>query len=162
MIGINVSVKKKSTTFKLKPGGEVILSAGAIGSPQIMQLSGIGPGALLQKLGIPIVKEIAGVGQNLQDHLQIRTVYEVNVPTLNEEINSFFRRMLMGMQYVLTRGGPMSMGASQVAIFCKSRPDIELPDIQYHFQPLSAEKPGIEMHPFSGITMSVLPTSPRE
>jgi choline dehydrogenase len=159
-IGVNVSIKKKNTTFKLKHGGEIILSAGAIGSPQIMQLSGMGPGVLLQKLGIPVVKEMMGVGRNLQDHLQIRTIYEVNVATLNEEINSFFRRMMMGMQYVLTRGGPMSMGASQVAIFCKSRPDLELPDIQYHFQPLSADKPGIEMHPFSGITMSVCQLRP--
>ena len=158
--GISVSVKGKPTIYNLKPGGEIVLSAGAIGSPQILQLSGIGPGGLLQKLDIPVVKNLGAVGQNLQDHLQIRTVYEVNVPTLNARINSLFGRMMMGIEYALTRGGPMSLGASQVAIFARSDPDLEVPDIQYHFQPLSAEKPGIEMHPFSGITMSVCQLRP--
>ena len=158
--GIAISVKGASRQYWLKPGGEVILSAGAIGSPQILQLSGIGPGALLQGLEIPVVKALAGVGANLQDHLQIRTVYEVNVPTLNEEINNLFRRMMIGVQYVLTRTGPMSMGASQVCIFARSNEYVETPDIQYHFQPLSADKPGIEMHPFSGITLSVCQLRP--
>jgi choline dehydrogenase len=158
--GVRISVDGQPRTYSVKAGGEVILSAGAIGSPQILQLSGVGPGALLQKHGIPVIADKAGVGRNLQDHLQIRAVYEVNVATLNEEINGFFRRMMIGMQYALTRGGPMSMGASQVAIFCKSRPDLELPDIQYHFQPLSADKPGIVMHPFPGVTMSVCQLRP--
>lgn len=159
-IGIAVSVKNQPRSYGLNPGGEVVLSAGAIGSPQILQLSGVGPGDLLQGLGIGVVKDMPGVGGSLQDHLQIRTVYEVNVPTLNEEINSFFRRMLIGMQYVFTRTGPMSLGASQVCIFARSRPDLETPDIQYHFQPLSADKPGIEMHPFSGVTLSVCQLRP--
>ena len=159
-IGIAISVKGAPRQYWLKPGGEVILSAGAIGSPQILQLSGIGPGALLQGLEIPVVKALAGVGANLQDHLQIRTVYEVNVPTLNEEINNLFRRMMIGVQYVLTRTGPMSMGASQVCIFARSNEHVETPDIQYHFQPLSADKPGIEMHPFPGITLSVCQLRP--
>ncbi len=158
--GIAISVKGTPRQYGLKSGGELILSAGAIGSPQILQLSGIGPGNLLQGLGIPVVKELPGVGANLQDHLQIRTVYEVNVPTLNEEINSLFRRMVIGAQYVLTRTGPMSMGASQVCIFARSNPDAETPDIQYHFQPLSADKPGIEMHPFPGVTLSVCQLRP--
>ena len=158
--GIAVSLKDGPRTYRLTAGGEVILSAGAIGSPQILQLSGIGPGELLQGLGVEVIKNLPGVGDNLQDHLQIRSVYEVNVPTLNDEINNFFRRMLMGMQYVFTRTGPMSMGASQVCIFARSRPDLETPDIQYHFQPLSAAKPGIEMHPFSGITLSVCQLRP--
>ena len=158
--GIAISVKGAPRQYWLKPGGEVILSAGAIGSPQILQLSGIGPGALLQGLEIPVVKALAGVGANLQDHLQIRTVYEVNVPPLNEEINNLFRRMMIGVQYVLTRTGPMSMGASQVCIFARSNEYVETPDIQYHFQPLSADKPGIEMHPFSGITLSVCQLRP--
>jgi len=158
--GIGISVKGQPRSYGLNPGGEVILSAGAIGSPQILQLSGIGPGALLQGLGIPVLKDLAGVGANLQDHLQIRTVYEVNVPTLNREINTFFLRMLIGMQYVFARTGPMSMGASQVCIFARSRPEKETPDIQYHFQPLSAEKPGIKMHPFPGVTLSVCQLRP--
>ena len=158
--GINISVKGSPRTYGLKDGGEVILSAGAIGSPQILQLSGIGPGTLLNGLDIPVVKDMAGVGTNLQDHLQIRTVYEVTVPTLNREINNFLRRMMIGMQYVFARQGPMSMGASQVCIFARSRPDLETPDIQYHFQPLSAEKPGMEMHPFHGVTLSVCQLRP--
>ena len=158
--GIGISVKGSSHTFGLNSGGEVILSAGAIGSPQILQLSGIGPGDLLQGLGIPIIKDLAGVGENLQDHLQIRSVYEVNVPTFNEEINSLVGRMKIGLQYVFARSGPMSMGASQVCIFARSRPGLDTPDIQFHFQPLSAEKPGIEMHSFSGITLSVCQLRP--
>lgn len=158
--GIAYARNGLSAEAVLNPGGEVILSAGAIGSPQILQVSGIGPGKLLQGLDIPVRQELPGVGQNLQDHLQIRMVYEVNVPTLNDEINSFTRRMLIGMKYVFGRTGPMAMGASQVCIFCKTRPELETPDIQFHFQPLSADKPGLEMHPYSGITMSVCQLRP--
>ncbi len=158
--GIAYSVKGEKRQALLNPGGEVVLSSGAIGSPQILELSGIGDGERLRKLGIPVVKDLPGVGENLQDHLQIRSVFQVNVPTLNEEINSFFRRMWIGMRYVFARTGPMSMGASQVCIFAKSRPDLETPDIQYHFQPLSADKPGIEMHDFPGVTLSVCQLRP--
>lgn len=145
---------------KLKPGGEVILSAGAIGSPQILQVSGIGPGKLLSEHGITVRADRRDVGENLQDHLQIRMVYEVNVPTLNDEINNPIRRTMMGIEYILKRTGPMSMGASQVCIFTKTQPDLETPDIQFHFQPLSADKPGIKMHPFSGITSSICQLRP--
>lgn len=158
--GIAFSIKGAKHQANLKPGGEVILSSGAIGSPQILELSGIGSGSRLQELGIPVVKDLPGVGENLQDHLQIRSVFEVNVPTLNEEINSFFRRMWIGMRYVMARTGPMSMGASQVCVFAKSRPGLETPDIQYHFQPLSADKPGVEMHNFPGVTLSVCQLRP--
>lgn len=145
----------------LKAGGEVILSGGAIGSPQMLQLSGIGPGGVIKQQGINVVKELTGVGENLQDHLQIRMVYEVNVPTLNEEINQLIPRIKIGMQYVFQRKGPMTMGASQVCIFTKSQPQMDTPDIQFHFQPLSAEKPGLEMHPFSGVTSSVCQLRPQ-
>lgn len=158
--GINFHVKGEAKHATLKPGGEVVLSAGAIGSPQILQLSGIGPGDVLQNAGVSMRHELAGVGKNLQDHLQIRMIYEVNVPTLNDEINNVFRRTLIGAQYVLARRGAMAMGASQVCIFCKTKPELETPDIQFHFQPLSADKPGIQMHPFSGITMSVCQLRP--
>ncbi|MGJ3259545.1 MAG: GMC family oxidoreductase [Rhodospirillales bacterium] len=145
---------------RLKPGGEVILSAGAIGSPQILQVSGIGPGKLLSDVGVKVRHELRDVGENLQDHLQIRMVYEVNVPTLNDEINNPVRRVMMGLEYILKRTGPMSMGASQVCIFTKTRPELDTPDIQFHFQPLSADKPGIKMHPFSGITSSICQLRP--
>ncbi|KUO60157.1 MAG: choline dehydrogenase [Alphaproteobacteria bacterium BRH_c36] len=144
----------------LSEGGEVVLSAGALGSPQIMELSGIGKGDVLKAAGIEVRHEMPGVGECLQDHLQIRLVYEVNVPTLNDAINNFFHRMGIGMQYVLTRTGPMSMGASQVCVFARTMDVLETPDIQFHFQPLSAEKPGIVMHPFSGITSSVCQLRP--
>ncbi len=157
---INISIKGQPQTYKIKAGGEIILSAGAVGSPQIMQLSGMGSGPLLQELGIPVIKELPGVGQNLQDHLQLRSIYEVNTDTLNEEINNFFRRMWIGMQYVFNRSGPMSMGASQVCIFARSRPGLDTPNIQFHFQPLSADKPGVEMHPFPGVTLSVCQLRP--
>ena len=144
----------------LNPGGEVILSAGAIGSPQILELSGIGQGGVLQQAGVEVRHELQGVGENLQDHLQIRLVYEVNVRTLNDAINSLWHRMGIGIQYALARKGPMSLGASQVCVFAKSMQGLETPDIQFHFQPLSADKPGIEMHPFSGITSSVCQLRP--
>ncbi|MEM7168613.1 MAG: choline dehydrogenase [Pseudomonadota bacterium] len=158
--GVAYSVNKTQRIAHLKPGGEIVLSAGAIGSPQILQTSGIGPGDLLQNLGITIRRDLPGVGENLQDHLQIRMIYEVNVPTLNDEINNYFRRILIGLRYLLSRRGAMAMGASQVCIFAKTRPELATPDIQFHFQPLSADKPGIEMHPYSGITASVCQLRP--
>ena len=144
----------------LKDGGEIILAAGAIGSPQLLELSGIGNGEILGEAGVPVRHELPGVGENLQDHLQLRLVYEVNVQTLNNSINSFIPRMGIGIDYVLFRRGPMSLGASQVCIFAKSIKELDLPDIQFHFQPLSADKPGIEMHPFPGITSSVCQLRP--
>ena len=158
--GVRFSVKGEHRRATLKPGGEVILSAGAIGSPQILQISGIGPGPLLQNLGIPARHALQGVGENLQDHLQIRLVYEVNVPTLNNEINNIVRRALIGLEYGLFRSGPMTLAASQVGIFAKTQKDMETPDIQFHFQPLSADKPGVKMHPFPGMTLSVCQLRP--
>jgi choline dehydrogenase len=158
--GVRFSRRGEGCEVRLRPGGEVILSAGAIGSPQILELSGIGRGDVLEAAGVALRHELPGVGETLQDHLQIRLVYEVNVPTLNDAINRFLPRMGIGLRYLLTRGGPMSLGASQVAVFARSREAVATPDIQFHFQPLSAEKPGIEMHPFSGITSSVCQLRP--
>jgi choline dehydrogenase len=139
---------------------EVILSAGAIGSPQLLQLSGVGPGELLQGFGIPVVRDLQGVGRNLQDHLQIRSVYKCLRPTLNDEVNNPLRKMLIGLQYILFRTGPMSMGASQVAAFAKTDSTLETPDIQFHFQPLSADKPGNGLHHFSAFTSSICQLRP--
>jgi choline dehydrogenase len=158
--GVSYSQKGESQHALLNAGGEVILSAGAIGSPQILELSGIGRGDILQQAGIHVRHELPGVGEALQDHLQIRLVYEVNVPTLNDMINSMFGKLSIGMKYAFARSGPMSLGASQVAIFAKSMADLETPDIQFHFQPLSADKPGLVMHPFSGFTSSVCQLRP--
>ena len=158
--GVRYLRKGVEQAAQLANGGEVVLSAGAIGSPQLLELSGIGQPDVLQAAGIETRHALPGVGECLQDHLQIRLVYEVNVPTLNDAINSFVRRIGIGMQYVFMRKGPMSLGASQVCIFAKSMEGLATPDIQFHFQPLSAEKPGIEMHPFSGITSSVCQLRP--
>jgi len=160
VIGVRYERKGKTDEIMLRPGGEVILSAGAIGSPQILELSGIGRGDVLQKAGVEVRKELPGVGENLQDHLQIRLVYEVNRETLNDAINKLVPRMGIGLNYILFRKGPMSLGASQVCVFAKSMEGLDTPDIQFHFQPLSADKPGLEMHPFSGITSSVCQLRP--
>ena len=161
VVGARFSRKGVTQDLRLAAGGEVILSAGAIGSPQLLELSGIGCGDILRKAGVAVRHELRGVGEGLQDHLQIRLVYEVNVPTLNDAINRLLPRVGIGLRYVLFRKGPMSLGASQVCIFAKSTEDAETPDIQFHFQPLSADKPGLEMHPFSGITSSVCQLRPQ-
>jgi len=134
---------------------EVILAAGAIGSPQILQLSGIGAGSLLQQHGIPVVHELAGVGENLHDHLQIRMVWKVKGPTLNERANSFIGKALMGAEYLLFKTGPLTMPPSQLGAFARSDPSEATPDIEWHVQPLSLEKFGEQLHPFPAITPSV-------
>jgi len=140
---------------------EVLLSAGAIGSPQLLQVSGIGPGALLQAQGIDVLVDAPEVGANLQDHLQIRTVYKTRAPvTLNDELNSPQQKLRASLQYLANRSGPLSMAASQVFAFCRTRLANERPDIQYHFQPLSADSPGEGLHPFSAITASVCQLRP--
>jgi choline dehydrogenase len=136
--------------------GEVTLAAGAIGSPQLMQVSGIGPAALLRQHGIALRHELAGVGENLQDHLQIRMVYKVsNVRTLNEVAGKLLHRAGMGLQYALFRRGPLTMAPSQVGAFAKSDPSRETPNLQYHIQPLSLDKFGEPLHPFPAFTAPV-------
>lgn len=139
---------------------EVILSAGAIGSPQILQCSGLGPQALLQKVGVPLVKNLPGVGQNLQDHLQVRLVFKTRERTLNDEVNNPLQKFWIGLQYALSRTGPLTLAASQVAIFTRSSPEVARPDIQFHMQPLSADKPGEGAHKFSAFTSSVCQLRP--
>ena len=146
--------------FEARARREVIVSAGTIGSPQILELSGVGRGPQLQALGIPVVHALPGVGENLQDHLQISAVYKCTEPTLNDEVNNFFRKMLIGVEYILFRSGPMSMAASLVCAFAKTRRELETPDIQFHFQPLSADKPGEGLHRFSAFTSSVCQLRP--
>jgi choline dehydrogenase len=139
---------------------EVILSAGAINSPQILQCSGIGDPLQLQQAGVEVAHALEGVGKNLQDHLQIRLVFKTNLCTLNDELNNPLKRMLVGMQYLLTRSGPLTLAASQVAIFTRSSESVDRPDIQFHMQPLSADKPGDGVHPFSAFTASVCQLRP--
>ncbi|MGH7748382.1 MAG: GMC family oxidoreductase, partial [Candidatus Dormibacteria bacterium] len=135
---------------------EVILAAGAIGSPQILQLSGIGPGDLLRRHGVAVAHELRGVGENLQDHLQIRMAYRVkNTRTLNERANSLLGRVGMGLEYFLFRRGPLTMAPSQLGCFAKSDPARETPNLEYHVQPLSLDAFGQPPHPFPAFTASV-------
>lgn len=158
--GVAFTQKTTPRSALLKSGGEVVLCAGTIGSPQILELSGVGQPDILENAGIRLRHNLPGVGEALQDHLQIRLVFETNVPTLNDMINSPIGKIKIGLQYALSRSGPMSLGASQVAIFAKSMEGLDTPDIQFHFQPLSADKPGLVMHPFSGFTSSVCQLRP--
>jgi choline dehydrogenase len=140
---------------------EVILSAGAIGSPQILQLSGIGDSALLAKHGIEIVVDSKGVGANLQDHLQIRSVYEVSgVKTLNTMANTLWGKAKIGLEYALKRTGPMSMAPSQLGAFTKSDPSREHANLEYHVQPLSLDAFGEPLHSFNAFTASVCNLNP--
>ena len=135
---------------------EVILAAGAIGSPQILQLSGIGPGPMLQDIGIPVVQDISGVGEGLHDHLQVRMVYKVeNTVTLNQRANSLLGKIAMGLEYLFLKTGPLTMPPSQLGAFAKSDPDQRSANIEWHVQPLSLDKFGDPLHEFNAITPSV-------
>jgi choline dehydrogenase-like flavoprotein len=135
---------------------EVILAAGALQSPQLLQLSGIGPGALLSTFGIPVVCDLPGVGENLQDHLQLRPIYEVRgVPTMNEQYANWLRRPFMAFDYAFRRRGPMTMAPSQMGAFTKSSDRHATSNVQFHVQPLSLPKFGEPMHDFPAITISV-------
>jgi choline dehydrogenase len=139
---------------------EVVLAAGAIGSPQILQNSGVGPESVLAKAGVAVRHSLPGVGRNLQDHLQVRLVFKTRERTLNDEVNSPLRKALIGLQYAIARTGPLTLAASQVAIFTRSSPEVQRPDIQFHMQPLSADKPGQGAHRFSAFTSSVCQLRP--
>ena len=139
---------------------EVILCGGAINSPQLLMLSGIGPADHLGEHGLDIVADLPGVGQNLQDHLQARLVYKCNEPTLNDEVTTLRGKARIGLKYLMFRSGPMTMAASLATGFLKTRADLETPDIQFHVQPLSAENPGKGADRFSAFTMSVCQLRP--
>ncbi len=135
---------------------ETLLAAGAIGSPQILQLSGIGPASLLSKHGIPLQVDAPGVGENLQDHLQLRLVFKVTkAKTLNTSAASWFGKMKIGLEYAMFQSGPMSMAPSQLGAFARSDPAQATPNLQYHVQPLSLEKFGDPLHAFPAFTASV-------
>ena len=155
-----VEYKRGGKLIKAMAKAEVVLSAGAINSPQILQCSGIGDGEMLSAAGVETIHSLPGVGKNLQDHLQIRLVFETSERTLNDELNNPLKQFKVGLQYILTRTGPLTLAASQVTIFTRSSPDVERPDIQFHMQPLSADKPGDGVHPFSAFTSSVCQLRP--
>lgn len=141
--------------------GEVLLAAGAIQSPQLLQLSGIGPTALLKEHGIEVAHALAGVGENLQDHLQIRLIYECTKPiTTNDQLNSRWGRMKLGLQWLMFRSGPLAVGINQGGCFMRALPQSATPDIQFHVATLSADMAGGSVHPYSGFTMSICQLRP--
>lgn len=141
--------------FRAKAAGEVILSAGAIGSVQILQRSGLGPASILSALGIDVTADIPGIGENLQDHLQQRAIYKVKgTRTLNETYHSLPRKGMMGLEYLLLRRGPLTMAPSQLGIFTRTGKNVARPDVQFHVQPLSLDRFGEPLHRFPAITIS--------
>ena len=153
----SVSFYQGNEVVTIKARREIILSAGSIGSPHILQVSGVGDSNKLKKNGIQTIHELKGVGKNLQDHLMFRPVYKVkNLKSLNGKINSLFGNFLIGLEYLLKQSGPMTMGASQVCGFAKSDPSKETPNLQFHVQPISTDILGAsKLHDFDGITPTV-------
>jgi len=159
-----LSYWKDGQLIKVKAKKEVILSAGSIGSPHILQASGVGDYVKLKSHGIKIIYNSLGVGKNLQDHLMMRPVYKVkNIKTLNKKINSIFGKILIGMEYAFYRKGPMTMGASQLCGFVKSDSSRETPNLQFHIQPISTDKLGgsnlHNFHAFTPTVANIRPTS---
>ena len=153
--GVKIRRADKSSTI-FKADQEVLLSAGAIGSPQILQLSGIGSSELLGSRNIPVRVDLRGVGENLQDHLQVRSVYQVeNTVTLNQKAGSLIGKALMGLEYFFFKTGPLTMPPSQIEAFAKSDPNRSTANIEWHVQPLSLDKFGDPLHKFNAITPSV-------
>ena len=152
---------REGQTVRARAAREVIVSAGSINSPQILQLSGIGPAALLQRHGIAVQHDLPGVGANLQDHLQIRTVFKVQgATTLNTLASSLWGKAKIGLEYALKRTGPMSMSPSQLGAFTRSDPAQPWPNIEYHVQPLSLDAFGEPLHSFPAFTASVCNLNP--
>ncbi|MBZ3694777.1 GMC family oxidoreductase [Phyllobacterium calauticae] len=155
---------KRATAIRFERNGqlckaaarEIILSAGAINSPKILELSGIGDSHLLKQAGIESFHDLRGVGENLQDHLQIRTVFRIEgAKTLNQLYHNLLSRAGMGLEYALRRSGPLSMAPSQLGIFAKSDPALLTPDLEYHVQPLSTDRLGEPLHRYPAVTVSV-------
>ncbi len=157
-----LAFRQEGTDRRVDVAGELILAAGAVASPVIMQQSGIGPGAVLSEHGIATRHDLPGVGENLQDHLQVRTVFKVDgVKTLNRLANSLVGKARMGLEYMARRSGPLSMAPSQLGCFAKSDPSRETPNLQYHVQPLSCDKLGDPLHRFDAFTASVCNLRPQ-
>jgi len=155
-VAVGFDFLKDKSAFHVKANRECILSLGSIGSPQILQLSGVGDEKLLNKFQVKTVQNLPGVGENLHDHLQVRMQYKVkNVRTLNEMANSLFGKAAMGLEYLFRRTGPLTMPPSQLGAFAKSDPSQPTPNIEWHVQPLSLDKFGDPLHPFPAITPSV-------
>lgn len=153
---VGVEILQNGTLRRIHARKEVILSAGAVASPKLLQLSGIGDGTFLQEHGIEPLQHLPGVGANLQDHLQLRPIYKVHgVRTLNEDYRSLMKKGRMALEYALFRKGPLTMAPSQLGAFTRSSSDYATPNLQFHIQPLSLDKFGEDPHPFPAFTASV-------
>lgn len=160
---VSVAYRRNGQVETARAGREIILSAGAIGSPQLLQLSGVGPAALLQRYGIAPLQDSPAVGRHMQDHLCYDHVYRANQPSLNEILRPWAGRLKIGLQYLLTRRGPLSLSVNQGGGFARSRPDATRPDIQFYFAPLSFDQtpPGKRIaDPFPGFYLSLSPCRP--
>ncbi len=156
-----VAYRQRGAQRKAYAAREVLLAAGALQSPQLLQLSGIGPAQLLQSHGVPVVHELPGVGANLQDHLQVRVMYRCTRPiTTNDDLRSWYRLLKIGLQWLLFRRGPLAIGINQGGLFARALPQSQTPDIQFHFGTLSADMAGAKPHDFSGFTLSVCQLQP--
>lgn len=158
---VGAVLQRQGRSTQVRARGEIILSAGAIGSPQILQLSGIGRGGLLMRHGVEVAHDLPGVGENLQDHLQIRAVFKVaNAKTLNTLASSLFGKTMIGLEYVLKRSGPMSMSPSQLGAFTRSNDSQAYANLEYHVQPLSLDAFGEPLHSIPAFTASVCNLNP--
>ena len=158
---VGVRYRQGSVEKEVRASREIILSAGALQSPQLLQLSGVGPGQLLRSHGIPVVHELPGVGENLQDHLQLRVMYKCTKPiTTNDDLASFWRSCAIGLKWLIKRSGPLAVGINQGGMFELMRPVSEPPDVQVHFATRSAEIAGAKPHRWPGFTMSVCQLRP--
>jgi len=156
-----VTYREAAGETTVEAAREVILCAGALQSPQILQLSGVGPRDLVQGHGIALVRDLPGVGENLQDHLQARVIFECTKPiTTNDDLKSGWRTLKMGLDYVFSRSGPMAIGINQGGIFARADPDSTTPDVQFHVATLSSDMAGSPTHTFSGFTFSVCQLRP--
>jgi choline dehydrogenase len=158
---VGVAYRQGGQSLTLRARREVILCGGAVNSPQLLMLSGIGAGAHLAEHGIEVLHDSPGVGQNLQDHFQVRFVYRCTQPvTVNDIMRSPWRMALMGAQYALFRSGPLTTSAGQVAIFTRTRPELATPDVQFHYIGFSSDRPAEGLHKFSGFTQNVCQLRP--
>jgi choline dehydrogenase-like flavoprotein len=153
---VGLRYRRGEASVEARANREIVLAAGAIGTPHLLELSGVGRPDALARIGRPVIHALPGVGENLQDHLQLRTVFKVSgARTLNVDFQSYARRAWMGAQYALARRGPMTMAPSQLGMFAKSSPDYATANLEFHVQPLSLERFGEALHEFAAITLSV-------
>ena len=158
---VGVEYEQNGTTRRVGARREVLLSGGSLLSPQLLQLSGVGPAPLLKQYGIEVVHELPGVGENLQDHLGCRVIYKArNANTLNEISRSWLRQVQTGLEYLFGRRGALMMGAAPIGLFAKTREGLVSPDVQYQFLAGSFDKPGQPMHPFPGCSLVAIPCRP--